>query len=331
MQNVDGQEEWVEVNGFIVENNPDLSFPEWPTLHPNALHGFAGDFVEFATESSEADPAAVLLTFLVRFGAEINNAYMWIGDTRHRTTISAVIVGASSKSRKGTSCKPVMRLFEPLIYEQGQIFTDRAKFSPGPFSSGEGIIYAVRDQQMGIDKKTGLPIIIDQGVDDKRLFVLDEEFGGVMSNTKREGNTLSMIIRNIWDSGNLDPLTKNSKIKATGAHIGWVSHITLHELISKLSETEMLNGYANRILWTCARRGKLVAIPQPMPEAQLSVFQYELSNIIAEANNTDTPVKLSKEVEFYWGDGGGCYERLTQDYPGIVGCVINRAEAQVLR
>jgi hypothetical protein len=77
--------------------------------------------------------------------------------------------------------------------------------------------------------------------------------------------------------------------------------------------------------------GKLVALPKPMSEAQLAIFQYELSNIIEAANAIDTPVTLSKEVEYYWGEGGGCYERLTKDYPGVVGCVINRAEAQVLR
>ncbi len=306
----------------------DITIKEWPVLDDKAFHGFAGRFVRFATENSEADPAAVLVTLLVRLGVEIPHVSLWVGDAKHRPNICSVIVGSSSKSRKGTSGKPISRLFEPLVLNGEYLFADRARTSPGPFSSGEGIIYAVRDAVMGIDKKTGEPIQVDPGVDDKRLFILDEEFGGVLSNTKREGNTLSANVRMIWDSGNLDPLTKTTKIKATGAHIGWVSHITLFELISRLSETESLNGFGNRILWVCARRSKLVAWPEPMDAERLQQFQYELSEIIASHKDADNIIP-DGEVRRAWQD---CYyEQLTQERPGQAGCLVNRAEAQVMR
>ena len=32
-----------------------------------------------------------------------------------------------------------------------------------------------------------------------------QEFGGMLANTRREGNTLSMVIRQVWDSGSFDP------------------------------------------------------------------------------------------------------------------------------
>ena len=38
------------------------------------------------------------------------------------------------------------------------------------FSSGEGLIYQVRDKRKG-DNKNGDPIVKDQGAEDKRLFV----------------------------------------------------------------------------------------------------------------------------------------------------------------
>lgn len=310
------------------DSNQALSVQEWPALTKAALYGFAGRFVEFATENSEADPATVLVTFLARFGVEVPGPVMWVGDTKHRANIASVIVGASSKARKGTSGKPVKRLFAPVEFETSDTATGRAKETPGPFSSGEGIIFAVRDPVTGIDKKTGEPIEIDPGVKDKRLFVLDEEFGSVMANTKREGNILSMIVRTIWDSGNLDPLTKTTKIKATGAHIGWVSHITINELSTRLSEIEMLNGYANRILWVCARRSKLVAWPAPMDADRLSQFQYELSEIIA-AHQGDIIVEPDAEVRKAWQEEH--YGALTRERPGLVGCVVNRDEAQVMR
>ncbi|MCP3889236.1 MAG: hypothetical protein GY702_10235 [Desulfobulbaceae bacterium] len=181
---------------------------------------------------------------------------------------------------------------------------------------------------MGVDKKTGDPIQVDPGVDDKRLFVMDEEFAGAMAQTKREGNTLSMVIRSAWDSNNLDPLTKTTKIRATNPHIGWISHITLNELNTRLSETEMFNGYANRILWVCARRSKLIAWPEPMDSGKLASFQYELLEIINAHQNLVT-VAPDQEVKKAWQEK--YYQDLTQDKPGMVGCIINRAEAQVLR
>jgi len=76
----------------------------------------------------------------------------------------------------------------------------------------------------------GQLIVVDPGENDKRLFVLDEEFAAALQCTKREGNTLSTNLRNFWDSGNVEPLTKTSKIKTTGAHVCLVTHITALEL-----------------------------------------------------------------------------------------------------
>ena len=55
-----------------------------------------------------------------------------------------------------------------------------ASTSPGPFSSGEGIIYAVRDAMEKWDEKKGEMVTADPGIVDKRLFVLDEEFAGAL-------------------------------------------------------------------------------------------------------------------------------------------------------
>ncbi|MDR3629360.1 MAG: toprim domain-containing protein [Desulfocapsaceae bacterium] len=219
----------------------EADIQEWPVMDQKAYRGIAGDFVALASENSEADPAAILITFLARFAVEVGSGpTLFVGDGKHHARFAAVIVGASSKARKGTSSKPVNRLYSKIERQ--------ARYSPGPFSSGEGIIHAVRDPVKKWDEKNQCDIIADPGVKDKRFFILDEEFGGAMSQTKREGNTLSTVIRCAWDSGNLDPLTKTSKTTATGAHIGWISHITISELHAKLSETEALNGFGNRIL-----------------------------------------------------------------------------------
>ena len=149
-----------------------------------------------------------------------------------------------------------------------------------------------------------------------------------MANTKREGNTLSMIIRQAWDGGTLDPLTKNNKIRATGGVVGWVSHITLTELDARLAESESFNGFANRILWCLARRQKLVPIPVPMPRQELENLQIRLLDILKAAEGEGS-VELGLEARQAWCDR--YYADLTKDRPGLVGCTTNRGEAQVLR
>lgn len=296
---------------------------KWPVMDKRAYYGIAGSFVDLATESSEADPAAVLITFLVRFGVEVGSGpTLFIGDTRHKARLAGVIVGASSKARKGTSGKPIERLFGPIA--------GKARYSPGPFSSGEGIIFAVRDPGKKWDEKNQVEVVSDPGVHDKRLFILDEEFAGAMAQTKREGNTLSMVIRNAWDNGHLDPLTKTSKTTATNAHIGWISHITTTELHARLTESESFNGFANRILWICARRSKIVPWPEPMDDARLDAIRQQLVERITYFRNQDfVKIVMGAEAKKAWV--GKYYADLTKDNPGLVGCIINRAEAQVVR
>jgi hypothetical protein len=309
-----------------VATGPDEWEPEikeWPMLDAKAFHGIAGDFVKLATRNSEADPAAVLATFLVRVGVEFGNGpTLYVGDTMHKARLAVVVVGDSSKARKGTSGKPVMRLFETI---EGQ-----ARYSPGPFSSGEGIIYAVRDEVKKWNEKDQVYIVVDPGEQDKRLFVLDEEFAGAMAQTKREGNTLSMVIRNAWDNGNLDPLTKTNRIRATSAHVGWVSHITLFELNSRLDEAETFNGFANRILWVCARRSKIIPWPEPMPDNELNRIRMRLDQTTTSVREKGFhALEWSAEAKQAWVSR--YYSELSRDHQGLVGCVINRAEAQVVR
>ncbi len=306
------------------EPNP----PDWPSMNPRAYHGIIADFIELATRTSEADPAAILATFLVRFGVECGpGVFMQVGDTKHRARLASVIVGASSKARKGTSGKPVEKLFD-FTNVQGQEFVNPARVSHGPFSSGEGIIYAIRDATTRWNPKTQTETIIDNGIEDKRIFILDEEFSGMLANTRREGNTLSMVIRQAWDSGSFDPLTKNNKITATGGHVGWISHITLQELLAKLDQSEVVNGFANRILWICAKRQKQVPDALPMPQNELESLQRHLLHIISRVG-LGSEIKLGADAREAWG----CtyYPKLSRDRPGLIGYITNRGEAQALR
>lgn len=53
------------------DENEEFNIREWPTFSFDACPGILGDFVSLATRDSEADPAAVCITSLVRFCAEV--------------------------------------------------------------------------------------------------------------------------------------------------------------------------------------------------------------------------------------------------------------------
>ena len=287
------------ITGNCLVENPS------PQLDPSALYGLAGKFVELACKNSEASPVAVLITFLARFAAEAGSEIFYnVGDTKHYARIFAVLVGDSSKSRKGTSAGPVKRLFEGI---------SKIRTSPGPLSSGEGLIAAVEDNNKANPSKC--------------LFILDSEFGSALDCGKRDGNILSTVIRNFWDDGKAEPLTKYNKISATKAHLGIVTHITNYELNLKLGKTEPLNGFANRFLWVHTSRAGIVAKPVLIPKENLEIIQTKIEQILLKMENYNE-ITMGNEATEIWHQ---VYPALSDDHPGLTGCIINRAEAQVTR
>ena len=72
----------------------------------------------------------------------------------------------------------------------------------------------------------------------------------------REGNTLSPVVRNAWDGKPLQTIAKNAPVRATGAHIAIIGHITKDELLRFVSGTELANGFVNRFLLVGVRRSQ---------------------------------------------------------------------------
>ena len=319
----------------------DLTLKEWPRFSWDTCPGLLGDFVRLATRNSEADPAAVCVTALVRFGAEVYSyggrsglgPHFYIGETIHPPRLFAVICGNSSKARKGTSRHPVAKLFgrehcQPADLKGWGVALP-ARESGGPLSTGEGLAHHVRDEtdeeRERHQRQNPNEPIREKG--DKRLIILDEEFASGLACTKREGNTLSMGIRCFWDSGDYAPLTKNNPVTVRGAHISILTHITMQELAVCLGEVQAVNGFGNRFLWVCARRAKLVPLPSRMPDAELAPLQRELWRLVGLAQQRGTMTMTPSAVALW----ESLYTELSQEHSGLAGSIINRAEAQTLR
>ena len=292
--------------------------PSQPRLDPTALHGVAGEIVRAIAPHSEADEAALLITLLTFAGAIIGHApHALAGGSRHTVNNNVAIVGDTGKGRKGSSLGPIRRLMVLIDPKWCSLCMASG------LSSGEGLIYATRDPSEKRDKEGAL---LDPGAEDKRLLVVEEELASVLKVMGREGNTLSAIVRQAWDHGDLRVLTRNNPIRATGAHISILGHITQSELQRYLTETESANGFANRFAWIYSRRSKL--LPEGGGTPDYAAAALRLKEAIVWAEDLQVPISRDEDARSMWHE---VYGPLSDGKPGLLGAVLGRAEAHVLR
>jgi hypothetical protein len=293
----------------------------WPVMASAAYHGLAGEVVEHILPDTESDPAALLLQYLVSFGNAVGRQpHYLIEQTQHFPNLFTVLVGQTSKSRKGTSAERIRAIFKIADPDWTR---ERIK---GGMSSGEGVISAVRDPVYGMRK--GVEELIDAGVSDKRLLLDEREFFGALAVLKREGSILSRIVRDAWDCSEiLQTITKHSPTHATRAFISIVGHITVEELRRTLDETSMANGFANRFLFSCVKRSKLLPHGGDMNDDVTGRLGAQTLEALTAARAIDR-VTMTKAAARHWVD---VYTALAHGAPGLLGAITDRAEAQTTR
>lgn len=301
----------------------------WPApLADEALRGLPGRVVAAIGPYSEADPAALLAHFLIGAGALIGDCvFALAGDAKHPARLNAVVVGETSKGRKGSAARPIERLlamadaeFVPQHITEG-------------LSSGEGLIWAVRDKIQrhelvgrGADRRGEL-VEVDPGIGDKRLWVVESEFASALRAIQRDGNTLSTVVRRAWDSGDLRTLIKNSPAVATGAHICIMGHVTRDELLRYLDRSELASGFANRFLWVASKRSRSLPDGEGVPVETLVPLADELRQAREWALSPRRMVRDPEASELWHA----VYGPLSEGKAGMFGAATSRAEAQVLR
>jgi hypothetical protein len=284
----------------------------WPAPpDPAIYHELLGQIVNRIAPHTEADPVAILTQLLVAFGATVGRrAWFTVEATRHAPNEFMLLVGDSSRARKGSSWDHVRRLLaeiDPSI--EPRVLTG--------LSSGEGLIWAVRD-----------PTAQDPGHTDQRLLVIEPEFASVLKAASREISTLSPTLRSGWDGRPLAILTRTAPARATHAHIVVIGHITQEELRRHTSAVELANGCLNRILLIACRRQRLLpdgGDPDPLGGTGLTRL---LAATVKHAH-TAGEIRLDQDARELWHHA---YRQLAEQPPsGIVGQITARAEAHVIR
>jgi len=277
----------------------------------DAMQGISGEVVRTMGPHTEADPAGLVLQNLIAFGNAVGGGpHSKVAADRHAFNLFLAEVGQSAKARKGVGAGLVMDIYRKVdtAWTENRIQTG--------LRTGEGLVLAVRDG-------TG----DEPGELDKRLLAFESEMAALLRVMGRTGNSLSPTLRQAWDGGTLGVRTRRLPLRATRPHISIIAHSTLDDLSRFLDRTDIFNGFANRFLWACVRRARLLPLGGAIPEDQLDTLIRHTRDALEFAKGVQQ-LRFSEKAAELWREE---YPELTADVPGMVGAATSRAEAQVLR
>jgi hypothetical protein len=310
-----------------------IDFPK--AIHNDAFHGVAGEVVKMLCTGSELKPEAVLSQFLCIFGNMLGRAPYKIQDGRHGTLINVAIVGNTADGAKRSSYQAIKRLIRAVSPDY---CTDNIN---GGYNSSEALIGDITDEIEGVNKK-GETIILEQGVEDKRLLVVEEEFSRILQIGKGDGVTMSEILRQCFDLPDaLRAPSRKSYLVSTNPFVSIVGHITPEGLKKCMDSVEAFNGFANRFMFIASHR--TASIPEPpvidwnegraadIVKRLQQVLKIYCPHPLISSTNPDLEFKFSQKAKEKWAQIYHEISRQSANRHGYSGAIIARAKPTILR
>ncbi len=292
----------------VAPSEPAAGWPEPPD--DAAYHGPLGEIVRAVAPHTEADPVGILGTLLASIGACLGNLrYIYQGSAQ-APNLFVVLVGDSSTGRKGTAgsiARDVMSRAYPAW----------ASLIVAGLGSGEGLVSRLTPSETERERPS-----------EPRALVMESEFGRLLTVMGREGSTLSPIVRDAWDGVPMGRALAREQSIVYSHHVGIVGHVTPVELRTRLSGTDMANGFGNRFIWLAVRRARLV----PFPTSPVELVD---PAIVADVGAAIRAAGAPGEVP--WSPGArDAWEELYLELAlrrryGLWGAMTARTEAQVVR
>ena len=270
-----------------------------PRPDPACLYGLVGEIARAGSDTTEANPYAVAASAIAYLACAVGRGpFMAVGNTWHHSRFFMLHVGRSGEGRKGDAVSLIKR----IAHRVGEMSKDHApQIHSGGLSSREGMVFLIHDAYQ--DGKDEVPAVLD-----KRLLVIESEFVNVLSQAKRDGNTLSSALRDCWDGVSLKPATKTNRMWATSPHINLLCAITKAELVSSMASRDLTNGFANRFLFYWAERSRLLPFPKATPKEEVDKLAGKVIDVLrfceAErwAENDNLRGELSQEAVKRWAE-----------------------------
>lgn len=312
---------------------------KWPSsiLGTEAIHGPIGQYVTEVAPLTEADPAAILMQCLVMFGNRLGrSAHHRVGPTIHHANEFLLVVGSTGQGKKGMSKDAAEILFqntgqipemtesEDGIEATGCLSDPLICYPQDGLSTGQGLIYAVRDATPARGEKPE-----DPGIKDKRFLIIEPEFKAVLAQARSKDSILSATLRNLWDKGKAALMNKVDPIKTTNAHVSLIAHITQDELQDQAAATDYRNGFLNRF-WICmAKRSRFIPLPTDLSAENYTHIRDQLRNALRSALITPRPVVMDDQAKDYFVS---IYETdLEKERHGLAEGLLARASPHVRR
>jgi hypothetical protein len=118
---------------------------------------------------------------------------------------------------------------------------------------------------------------------------------------------------------------KAGTVECANPHISISADITREELLGLLSDADRFNGFSNRFLWCFVERQGL----KPFGGEDINWGEEILELYSAvEFAKKQKRIFMDRNAKEMWGR---IYEELSEEIEGVVGAVISRSEAQVIR
>ncbi|MCO1582401.1 YfjI family protein [Crossiella sp. SN42] len=233
-----------------------------PPVEPAVFDCYLGTLAAQLDPNTEADPVGVMASLLGVVGVHLGpGPHLQIGYERHRLLIWPMLIGATGVGKKGTAYNAAKAL---LTHADNEFVAMNVHSG---LSSGEGLsaVFAV-DSEDGSGKPGRKARLLPEG--DCRLVAYEPEWASVMARMRREGNTLSAVLRAAWEGGNLSTLNVDARV-ARQSHVGILAHITPKEFRAKVTAADMAGGTYNRFLPIAVAQSKYLPNPAAADPALL--------------------------------------------------------------
>lgn len=278
-------------------DGPDPNTPP-PVPTEEMFYGLVGEVGHQAADGTEVNQVAASATFMSYLSAQVGrDVYMPVGNTYHHANLFTCHVGRSGRGRKGDAVSLTHRIRSRVE----EVFSlSGSQYHGGGLSTREGLALLIHDGYT--QGKTEVPPI-----EDKRLWIVENEFANVLHQGKRDGNTLSAALRDAWDGVSIKPAIKSARIWASDPHIALHVAITPGELTELMSNRELSNGFANRFLMLWAERSRVEPFPSSASSEIVHALAERTAGVIHFAKgsyptNKDTRrMELSEAARRVWG------------------------------
>lgn len=282
-------------------------------------NSFLAKTVSILHELVESNPESLLIQLLTCFGNCIGRgAYFKAAEDYHYPNLFVLLVGNSSKGRKGQSLNLVKSLFSKVDPDWA-----KNRIAKG-LSSSEGLLYHIRDE-FRHDEESGVEIRVDNM--DKRLLCVESEFASVLKQAQRDGNTLSQVLRDAWDSNDLQTMTKANPVKVSKPIVSIIGHITQTELVKTMSYNDSKNGFSNRFLFIKALADKRLPDPKQLESELKKYLVTGIQATLVKANSVGC-ISFDPSAAIRWKK---FYMQINQNDNSLVGTLTAREEPQVRR